>query len=188
VLAAAAADPDAPVRQIPVLEEAERARLVEEWNDTAAPVPAVTVPELVAARAATAPDAVAVTSEGAFVTYGELDRLAGRLAGTLAAAGVGPDQVVAVLADRSVELVVALLAVLKSGASYLPVHPGIPPERAAWMLADAGVRVLLTDRDQDQPGEVTRLPITGGQPPGMSCIPPVPPALPRAWPRGTVTW
>jgi len=169
--------PGTPLHAITVLEQAERAQLVDEWNDTAAPVPDVTVPELFTAQAGRTPDAVAVACEGVFVSYAELDRRAGRLAGTLIRRCAGREPAVAVMADRSAELVIALLAVLKTGAAYLPVHPGTPPERVAWMLVDAGVQVLLADRDQDQPGHLVRLPVAGAwhdgddAAPAVSCHP-----------------
>ncbi|MGD0559014.1 MAG: AMP-binding protein, partial [Streptosporangiaceae bacterium] len=155
--------PGTPLRAIPVLDPAERAQLVDGWNDTAAPVPDVTVAELFRQQVARTPDAVAVACEGAFLSYGELDRRASRLAGTLTGRYAGREPTVAVLADRSAGLVIALLAVLKSGAAYLPVHPGTPTERVTWMLADAGVQILLADRDQDQPGNVVRLPVAGAR-------------------------
>ena len=98
-------------------------------------VPAGGVPELFGAQAAACPDAVAVVCGDAVVSYGELDARAGRLAGLLAGLGAGPERVVAVVLDRSAELVIALLAVLKAGAAYLPVDPGYPAERVGF---DAG--------------------------------------------------
>ena len=120
-----------------VLGAAERGQLVAGWNDTAAAVPAVTLPELFAAQAARSPDAVAVVCGDAVVSYAGAGRRADRLARVLVARGAGPESVVAVVLERSAELVVALLAVLKAGAAYLPVDPGYPAERIAFMLADA---------------------------------------------------
>ena len=136
--------PATPLHQVGVLEAAERAQLLAGWNETAAPVPAATVPELIAAQAAVTPDAVAVVSGDVHVSYGELDVRANRLARQLAGAGAGPGRVVAVVMERSVELVAGLLGVLKSGAAYLPVDPGYPAERVGWMLADAGAVCVLT--------------------------------------------
>ncbi|HEY5987733.1 MAG TPA: amino acid adenylation domain-containing protein, partial [Streptosporangiaceae bacterium] len=104
-----------------------------------------TVPALFAAQAGRAPDAVAVVCGDASLSYGELGAAAGRLARVLAARGAGPEQVVAVVMDRSVGLVTALLAILKAGAAYLPVDPGYPPERVAFMLADARPAVIVAD-------------------------------------------
>ena len=136
--------PATPLHQVAVLEAAERAQLLAGWNDTAAPVPAASVPELIAAQAERTPDAVAVVSGDVHVSYGELDVRANRLACCWRGAGAGPERVVAVVMERSVELVTALLGVLKSGAAYLPVDPGYPAERVAWMLADAGAVCVLT--------------------------------------------
>ena len=89
----------------------ERAQVLEDWNDTAAEVPAGTLADLFAAQAARTPDAVAVSCEGISVSYRELDARAGRVAGVLAARGAGPESVVAVVMDRSAELMAALLGV-----------------------------------------------------------------------------
>jgi amino acid adenylation domain-containing protein len=106
----------------------------------------VTLTGLFEAQATATPDAVAVTCGDAVVSYGELDEAAGRLARLLAARGAGPESVVAVGMERSAELVTALLAVLKTGAAYLPVDPGYPAERIAFMLADARPAVVVTSR------------------------------------------
>src|SRR6185437_9024529 len=145
VLAAVAVSPGIALRQVPVLGEGERAQIVAGWNDTAAPVPAGTLPELLAAQAARTPDVVAVSCEGVMLSYAGLDAAAGRLARVLAAAGAGPETVVAVVMDRSAVLMAALVAVLKTGAAYLPVDPGYPAGRIAFMLADAGPRCVLAD-------------------------------------------
>ena len=137
--------PATPLHQIAVLDPAERAQLLAGWNDTAAPVLAATVPELIAARTASCPDAVAVISGDEHVSYGELDARANRLAYYLRDVGAGPERVVGVVMERSAELVVTLLGVLKSGAAYLPVDPGYPAERVGWMLADAGPVAVVAD-------------------------------------------
>ncbi len=147
VLAAVAADPVARPYQVQILDRAEREQLITGWNDTAAAVPDGTLPQLFEAQAARTPDAVAVISGDVHVSYGELDARAGRLAHHLRDLGAGPERVVAVVMERSVELVIALLGVLKSGAAYLPVDPGYPAERIGWMLADAGAVCVLTADD-----------------------------------------
>ena len=134
--------PDTPLHAVPVLGEPELAQVLAGWSGTAVPVPAQTVPELFEQQSARSPDAVAVVCGNTHVSYAELNKGANQLARALISQYEGQQPTVAVLADRSVELVVALLAVLKSGASYLPVHPGTPPERMAWMFADAGAQVL----------------------------------------------
>ncbi|MEV6974201.1 amino acid adenylation domain-containing protein [Kitasatospora sp. NPDC093806] len=146
LLAAAAADPEAPIGGLDILAPEERARLRDDWNATAAPVRTGSLPELFAAQAARTPDAVALAHDGGTVSYAELDLRANRLAHHLIAAGVGPESPVALLMERSVDLVVATLAVLKAGGCYVPMHASLPPERMAALLADTGAPVLLTDR------------------------------------------
>jgi amino acid adenylation domain-containing protein len=145
VLAAVAADPGSRPRQVELLGAQERAQILDRWNDTARQVPGGTLPELFAAQAARTPDAVAVCCEDVMVSYAELDAAANRLARRLAAAGAGPETVIAVVMDRSAALVTALLAVLKTGAAYLPVDPGYPAARIAFMLADTGPGWVLAD-------------------------------------------
>ena len=131
------AEPGGNVGHAPIMSGAERRQIVQGWNDTARQVPAVTLPELFQARAALVPDAIAVTSGSARLSYRELNGQANRLARALVARGAGPETVVAVAMDRSAALVVALLAVLKAGAAYLPVDPGYPAQRIASMLGDS---------------------------------------------------
>ena len=142
VLAAVAAGPQARLHQIAVLEAAERAQLLTGWNDTAAPVPAATVPELIAAQAARTPDAVAVVCGGVHVSYGELDARAGRLARYLRQAGAGPETVVGLCLQRGPEMITAIAAVWRAGAGYLPLDPGYPPARLAAMLAGSRAGLL----------------------------------------------
>ena len=120
------------------------------------------------------PDAVAVTCAGEELTYAELDARSSRLARVLAGRGAGPESVVAVLMDRSAELIVALLAVLKAGAAYLPVDPAYPPERIALVLADAGPACVLAD-----PAGARALP----EPARCRCSWPASPPWPRNWPQ-----
>jgi amino acid adenylation domain-containing protein len=136
--------PSTPLAEIAVLSAAERGQILLEWNETAAPVPGQALPELFEAQVARTPDAVAVVSADSCVTYRQLDAAATRLARMLVSGGVGPEQVVAIALERSPELMTALLAVLKAGAAYLPVDPGYPAERIAFMLADGAPACLLT--------------------------------------------
>ncbi|MER5975222.1 amino acid adenylation domain-containing protein [Streptomyces sp. NPDC001857] len=126
---------------------AEQHRLVAEWNDTAVPVPATTLVELFERQTARTPDALATVFGDERLTYAELDARAEALAAGLRARGARPEEIVAVALNRSSGLVVALLAVLKSGAAYLPVDPSLPAERIAFMLSDAAPVLVLTTSD-----------------------------------------
>ncbi|MER7756257.1 amino acid adenylation domain-containing protein, partial [Kitasatospora sp. NPDC097643] len=144
VLTGAAAAPDGRVGALDLLSDADRQAFAG-WNATDRPVPAGDLPGLFAAQAARTPAATAVVFEDQSVTYAELDARANRLARHLMAEGAGPETLVALALPRSVELVVATLAVAKSGAAYLPIDPGYPADRVAFMLADARPTLLLTD-------------------------------------------
>ncbi|PLW73068.1 non-ribosomal peptide synthetase, partial [Streptomyces sp. DJ] len=143
VLEAVADDPDRPVAGVEVLEEAERTRLLVEWNDTARDVPRTTFGGLVEAQAARTPQNEAVVFDGGSLTYGEFNARANRLARLLVEAGAGPESVVALVLPRSVETVVAAVAVLKAGAAYLPVDPAYPAERIAHMIGDARPALVI---------------------------------------------
>ncbi|MFF1639654.1 amino acid adenylation domain-containing protein [Streptomyces sp. NPDC058246] len=143
LLEAVAAGPDTSLSAVDITSVQER-RLLKAWNDTAVPVREVSVPELIAERAAESPDAVAVEADGVRLTFRELAARSDRLAGVLRARGVGAESSVAVLLDRSVDLVVALLAVWRAGAGYVPLDPVLPRERVEGMLEDAGVSVAVT--------------------------------------------
>ncbi|MTD55767.1 condensation domain-containing protein [Amycolatopsis pithecellobii] len=112
-------------------------------NDTAVEVPETTLPELFEAQVRRTPDATAVVFEGESLTYAELDARASVVAGSLAAVGVGPDRIVGVRQDRSLDLVVSLLGVLKAGGAYLPLDPSYPEERLDFMISDAAPVVVL---------------------------------------------
>ncbi|MFD7735538.1 amino acid adenylation domain-containing protein, partial [Kitasatospora phosalacinea] len=138
-----AAEPGRPLGELDLLADEERADVLERWNATGHDVPPGTLVDRIAARAAHSPDAVAVTAPDRELTYRQLWQQAGELAGELAAAGAGPDSVVAVAVPRSAALMVALLGVLRAGAAYLPLDTDHPAERLAGMIADADpVRVL----------------------------------------------
>ena len=104
----------------------------------------MSIPALFAAQVARDPEAVAVTCEGRSMTYRELDEAANRLAHLLAGHGAGPGQCVALLFPRSAEAIVAILAVLKTGAAYLPIDPALPAARIGFMLADAAPIAAIT--------------------------------------------
>ncbi|MFF0171398.1 condensation domain-containing protein, partial [Streptomyces prasinus] len=144
VVSALAEDLSRRVSAVEILDVAEERQLLSEWNDTAMPVEAATVPGLFAAQVARTPDAVAVVCEGVELSYAELDARANRLAHFLREQGAGPESVVAVCLERGVDMVVALLAVLKAGAAYLPVDPDSPAGRMVVALADAGAACVVT--------------------------------------------
>ncbi|MEU6974978.1 amino acid adenylation domain-containing protein [Streptomyces sp. NPDC046371] len=143
ILEAIAEDPYRPVVGLPVLSDAERRRTLEEWNATARPVPPGTLPALIEAQAARNPRRPALTYRGRTVDHGELNRRANRLARVLLSAGAGPGTLVALALPRTAEMVVALLAVLKSGAAYVPVDVRYPADRVARMLGDARPRLAV---------------------------------------------
>ncbi|MCC6177440.1 MAG: amino acid adenylation domain-containing protein [Chloroflexi bacterium] len=141
-----AANPERPLGELPLLSEAERRLVVEEWNRTARPYPSTRgIGELVAEQAVRSSDAIAVEGDGRTLTYAQLDARANQLAHRLRALGAGPGRVVGICAERSVELVAGLLGILKAGAAYLPLDPSYPAERLAFMLEDARADVLLVD-------------------------------------------
>ncbi|MDB6000042.1 MAG: amino acid adenylation enzyme/thioester reductase family protein, partial [Rhizobacter sp.] len=140
-------EPDRPIGQLPLLTGAEH-RLLAQWNDTAVDFPADDLlHRMFEARVAMAPDAVAVRDAQGEISYGELDRRANRLARHLHAHGPGREVPVGVCLPRSIDLVVALLAVLKRGAAYVPIAPDEPAGRIATMVERAGIGLLLTRSD-----------------------------------------
>jgi amino acid adenylation domain-containing protein len=137
-----AAHPEADHRLAPLLGEAERA-LATSWNDTATEIPPVPVHRMVQARAAAAPDAVAVVCGADSLTYGQLNTRANQLAWRLRELGIGPEVFVGVCLERSMEMVVALLAVLKAGGVYVPLDAALPTDRLAFMVRQVGAPVVL---------------------------------------------
>ncbi|MEU3568016.1 amino acid adenylation domain-containing protein [Kitasatospora sp. NPDC036755] len=168
LLTAAASAPDTAIGRLPLIGEEERLRALVAWNggapaeprtpadagtlaDAGTPVapenPNATLPELFEAAADANPGSIAVSFREQQLDYAELASRSDRLARLLAAESIGPGTIVALALPRSLELVVALLAVAKSGAAYLPLDPDYPADRLAYMLADAAPAALLTDRD-----------------------------------------
>ncbi|MFG1645624.1 non-ribosomal peptide synthase/polyketide synthase [Amycolatopsis sp. NPDC049252] len=144
VLNTLADEPDRPLGTLDVLTAAERDEILVAFNDTRHDVAPVTLTDLIEAQVARTPDAVAVLAGDESLTFAELDARANRLARVLAARGAGPERIVALALPRSAEIVVAQLAVLKTGAAYLPIDPDYPAERIAFMLEDAAPVVVLT--------------------------------------------
>ncbi|HEY4460884.1 MAG TPA: amino acid adenylation domain-containing protein, partial [Pseudonocardiaceae bacterium] len=146
VLTGAVEDPDRRVWELAVLPE-EELRAQATRTGPAVEYPRTNLTELLARQARRTPDAIAVAFDDRQLSYRALWERAERLARRLRACGVGPDDRVGVCLDRSPELVVALLGVLVAGAAYVPLDPDYPRERLAFMLADSGVPVLITDRE-----------------------------------------
>jgi amino acid adenylation domain-containing protein len=149
LLEGAADRPEAEAAALPLLSAAERHQLLSEWNDTAALLPAATLPSLFAAQAARTPHAPAVAAGDVTLTYSELAGRAGSLARFLAQAGVGPEVPVGICLGRSADLPAALLGVLTAGGAYVPLDPSYPEARLRQMAGDAfagGAGLVLTRR------------------------------------------
>ena len=141
------AEPGQEVGRLPVLDTAERQRVVVEWNQTRLAYPTdLCLHHLIERQSRRTPEAVAVMGGAVALRYRELEDRANQWAAELHRNGVGPEAVVGVCLDRSADLLVGLLAVLKAGGAYLPLDPELPAERLAFMCADSGATVLLTER------------------------------------------
>ncbi len=154
LLAGAAADPGRRLSELPLLDETERAQLLDRWNATATAYPReATVPGLFRLQADRRPKAPALDFGGEVVTYGELAARASQVAGYLQSLGVRRGDHVGVSLERSPELIVCLLAVLEAGAAYVPLDPTYPADRLAFMAEDSGAGVVLT---REEPGPAAR--------------------------------
>jgi len=143
------ANPGRRLSELPILTDAERRQLLVEWNDTKRDYPKdQRIHELFEAQVERSPEAVAVVFEDKQLTYRELNCRANQLARYLKRLGVGPEVLVGICVERSLEMVVGLLGILKAGGAYLPLDPEYPKERLAFMLKDAQVPVLLTQQQQ----------------------------------------
>src|ERR687886_738282 len=153
------ADPQQHVSNLPILTQPERHTLLVEWNHTQVDYPKdVCVHQLFEAQVEQTPEAMAVVFEDQQLTYRELNRRANQVAHHLRSLGVGSDVLVGICVERSLEMVVGLLGILKAGAAYVPLDPSYPAERLAFMLEDAQVPILLT-----QQRLVSRLPKHGAK-------------------------
>ncbi|MEO3814945.1 amino acid adenylation domain-containing protein [Sphaerisporangium sp. B11E5] len=153
-------DPDLRVGQVDLLTPQERQMLLRDWNDTTVTGrPDRCLHELVEEQVSRTPDAVAVALGDLQVTYAELNARANRLARVLRAAGVGPESCVGVLLERSVDAVVAMLAVLKAGGANLPLHAQFPASRMKLMLADTEAVLVLADEVMAERAEQLGLPV-----------------------------
>jgi amino acid adenylation domain-containing protein len=135
------------LRDVSLLSEGERERLLREWNETRAEYPRERcVHELIEERVSETPDAVAVAFGGEQLSYGELNGRANQLARKLRSDGVGADERVGLFVERSLELMVGVLGILKAGGAYVPLEPEYPAERLKWMLEDSAPRLVLTQK------------------------------------------
>src|SRR6185503_10005959 len=147
LLEASVADPDQSIATLPILTEAERHQILVEWNDTAADYPKdKCIHHLLEEQVERTPDAIALEFEEQRVTYRELNQRANQLAHYLMTLGIGPEKLVGICVERSIEMVVGLLGILKSGAAYVPLDPAYPKERLRLMLQDSQVSVILTEQ------------------------------------------
>ncbi|MEV4643175.1 amino acid adenylation domain-containing protein, partial [Actinoplanes sp. NPDC049548] len=159
VLGTVAADPALRVSDVDVLDDGERALVLRRWNDTAVPAPVGTISELFERHVRTAPESLAVLGRERRYTFAELDDAATRVAHELAARGVGRGDLVGVLMERAPEVVAVLLGIAKAGAAFVPVDPAYPAARVEYMLADAAVKVVVTD---EVASELVTAPVRAG--------------------------
>jgi amino acid adenylation domain-containing protein len=138
------ANPDIPASQLPLMDNTERQQVLSDFNNSAMPVDNLSVHGLVERQAALTPDAIALVMGEASLSYAELNSRANHLAHHLVKIGVNPGSLLGIACERSVEMAVGVLAILKSGAAYVPIDPNYPAERVTYMLEDSRVPVLLT--------------------------------------------
>ncbi|MFB7446306.1 amino acid adenylation domain-containing protein [Streptomyces mirabilis] len=150
---------DTPVHTLPVLDDTEQNLVLKQWNDTSRDIPAAALPKLFEQQVVRTPDATALICDGTELTYRELNERVNRLARLLIEQGAGPERFVAVALPRSTDLVIALLAVLKTGAAYVPVDPDYPADRIACILDDADPMCVITvgDSGVELPAGTTRI-------------------------------
>ena len=157
LLQAVVTNPQQKVSELPILSESEKHEVLRAWNNTSRDYPRQQcLHNLFERTAKRAPNRVAVECAGQSLTYGELNAKANRLANHLRKPGVQPESCVGICLERSLDLIVGLLAILKAGAAYVPMDPSFPPERLAWMMEDAGIVLLVTNtrllKDLSRPG------------------------------------
>jgi amino acid adenylation domain-containing protein len=143
LLAGALVRPQGQLGELPLLSAAERHALLHDWNDSIRRPERRLLHEILAGRAAGAPESLAAVFAGTSLTYGELDRLSNRMARHLTALGVGPEVPVGVLVERSLEMLVGFFGILKAGGMYVPLDPAYPMERLGAMVEDSGLLVLV---------------------------------------------
>lgn len=152
LIQAICADPDTPVQELPLLSPEESRHLLFDFNpQIPALPPSACLHYLFEAQAALSPEAPALTCDNVHISYGELNIRANLLAHHLRSLGIGPESRVALLSDRALDLVTAILGILKAGAAYLPLDPTYPPERLSFMLEDAGAQAIVTQQSLVEP-------------------------------------
>ncbi|QHZ56608.1 tyrocidine non-ribosomal peptide synthetase TycB [Brevibacillus sp. NSP2.1] len=139
-----ATNPDVELRRIPMLTEAETAQLLAKRTETAADYPATTIHELFTRQVEKTPEQVAVVCGDQHLTYRELDEKSNQLARFLRKKGIGADSLVGTMLDRSLEMIVGIIGVLKAGGAFVPIDPKLPAERIAYMLTHSGVQLVVT--------------------------------------------
>jgi natural product biosynthesis luciferase-like monooxygenase protein len=145
-LHAVATSPERPLVEMPILSDAQRTRILIDWNETArVDVPATLAHAEIDARATATPEREALIFKDQTLTYGALGARSNQLAAYLQRLGVGPETLVGVLTHRSPDMIVALLGILKAGGAYVPLDPTYPDDRLNFMIADAGIRVVVTE-------------------------------------------
>ena len=144
LLGDAVEDPGRPITALSLLNAEERGLMLEDWNDTTRSFPGCRADELIATQSRSRASHVAVEFEGVELTYEELDLRANGLARLLQSLGVGPDVLVAICVERSLDMIVGLVGIMRAGGAYVPIDPAFPAERRRFMLEDAGVSVVVT--------------------------------------------
>lgn len=150
LLRAAVAEPDVEVSQLPLLTATERRRVLQQPNQTAQEYPSTLIHQLIEAQAGVNGSLPALQFEAETLSYAELNQRANQLAHYLRGRSVGPETVVGLCLERSLELVISILATLKAGGAYMPLDPGYPQERLRYMIANAGCQVVLTQALLDE--------------------------------------
>ncbi|EJZ57493.1 non-ribosomal peptide synthase [Pseudomonas fluorescens R124] len=162
LLRAIVAEPGQRIGQLPMLDDGQQQQLLAQWNPARVEQSVEQcIHQVIEAQAERHPEAIAVTFDGQRLTYAELNRRANQWAHVLIDRGVGPDVRVGVAVERSLDMIVAILAVLKAGGAYVPLDPGYPDDRLSYMIADSGIQWLLT-----QGHLLAQLPV----PAGLTCL------------------
>ena len=159
-----ATDPDRPLGALPLLSPEQERQVTRDWNATARSVPGETLPELFARQAARTPHATALVAGDVRLDYATLDARADRLARHLVARGAGPERLVALGLPRTADMIVAILAVWKAGAGYLPLDPALPEDRVRFLLDDARPVLVLDEAALREAGDTTGGPLTPPDP------------------------